>query len=32
MVPLAGEDLVRAEELLEQYDAGELVRQRQRSE
>src|SRR4051794_1020342 len=28
MVRLVGQDLVRAEELLEQHDLGELVRQR----
>src|SRR6476620_4385863 len=32
MVRLTGEDLVRAEQLLEQHDAGQQVRQRHRSE
>src|SRR5215210_4328573 len=32
MVGLAGQDLVRAEQLLEQHDARELVRQRHRPE
>src|SRR3954452_15496715 len=32
MVGLAGQDLVRAEELLEQHHAGQQVRQRQRPE
>src|SRR5918998_1532012 len=32
MVRLPGEDLVRAEELLDQHDAGELVRERHRTE